>query len=126
MVLARTSSALGEVVFEVRVAGRDLAHPFDRALREWRPAQIRVDDHAGRIDRPLQSRSTGVCQLQLDPPDEISGIGARLYFFTRANKRCSDRRDEQRPRRRARQPLVRRELVYRWQVAQLHRRSVEP
>jgi hypothetical protein len=42
-----------------------------------------MDYHAGRIDRPSQSRSTGACQLQLDPPDQIARVGTRLYIFTR-------------------------------------------
>jgi hypothetical protein len=91
MVLARPSAALGEVVLEVRVAGCDLAYPLERRRRERRSPEIRVDDHSGRIDRPSQSRSADVCQLQLDPPYEIARLGARLYFFTRAKKSDSDR-----------------------------------
>ena len=46
---ARAARAAGEVEFEVGI-GSDGRNPLDGRLRQRRPAQVRMDDHAGGVD----------------------------------------------------------------------------
>ena len=125
VVLARAAAALAEVVLEVRVAARDRVHPLQCFPRERCAPEIGMDDHAGGVDRPSQTRPTSGGKLRFHALDEVARLRARLQFFTRAREGRSRRRDEQRPGRSARQPPVSRELVHGRQVPQLHGRSVE-
>ena len=125
MVLTRATAALTEVVLEIRIAARDCIRALQCFPRKRRAAEIRVDDHAGGVDRPSQARPACCAKLGLDSLDEVAWVGACPHLFTRTRERRSRRRDEQGPRRSARQPLVSRELVHRRQVAQFHERSVE-
>jgi hypothetical protein len=70
-----------------------------------------VDDHTCGVDRSPKPGASGGGQLQLHASDQVARIGSGLDLFTRASKGGSRRRDEQRPRRRARQALVSRQLV---------------
>ncbi len=55
VVVPRAATPRRQVVLERRVAGRHLAHPLDRNLRQRRPAQVGVDDHAGRVQHRTQA-----------------------------------------------------------------------
>ena len=55
VVVPRSATPRRQVVLERRVAGRHLAHPLDRNLRQRRPAQVGVDDHAGRVQHRTQA-----------------------------------------------------------------------
>ena len=125
MVLARAAAARAEVVLEVRVAARDRGHPLQRFLRERRSAEVGVDDHAGGVDRSSKARPARRCELHFHASDQVARIGSGLDLLAGAGKSGSHRRDDQNPWPSAREPFVCRELVDGWQVAQLHRRSVE-
>src|SRR6266566_7695971 len=56
VVLAGAAGAFGEVVLEVRVAAADLDDPREGLLGERRAAEIRVDDHARRVEHASQAR----------------------------------------------------------------------
>ena len=56
VVLPRPARSGREVVLEVRVAAPDLKRAFERSLGQRRAAQVRVDDHAGRVERTPQAR----------------------------------------------------------------------
>ncbi len=57
VVVPRSALAGRQVVFERRVAGRDLPHPIQGAARQRRAAEVRVHDHAGRVQhRPQAGR----------------------------------------------------------------------
>src|SRR5262249_52638452 len=125
VVLARATSALPEVVFEVRVAAGDRAYLLQRVRRQRSAAEIRVDDHAGGVDDTAEARSSYRLELGLDALAEVAGVGAGLDFFTRAGESGTSRRDQQRAWCGACEPLVPGELVHGRQVPQLHGRSVE-
>ena len=56
VVLPRATRAGAEVVLEVRVAAADLAHAVESRFRERGPAEIRVHDDAGGVQRPPEPR----------------------------------------------------------------------
>src|SRR5256885_4997096 len=86
MVLTRAASARAEVVLEVGVAAPDLLHALEGRLREWRAPEIRVDDHAGRVEDARESRRPGRGQLLANALLEVAGVGPRLDLFTRARE----------------------------------------
>lgn len=45
-----------EVIFEIGVAGGGVADSIERDFRQWRAAEIRVQDYTGRVDDPAQGR----------------------------------------------------------------------
>ena len=63
MILARAPLSALEVVLEVRVAGADLDDARERRLAERRPAEVRVHDHAGRVEHATERRRTQARQL---------------------------------------------------------------
>src|SRR5262249_37072306 len=80
-------------VLEVRVAARGSLDLLERGLGERGAPQVRVHDHAGRVEDAAQTRRSGGLQLFLEPLAEIPGIGARLYLLTRVGNdrsRCLD------------------------------------
>ena len=56
VVLPGAARAGAEVVLEVRVAAADLAHAVESRFRERSPAEIRVHDDAGGVQRPPEPR----------------------------------------------------------------------
>ena len=76
MVLARAAATLAEVVLEVRVAARDRAYPLQCFPRERCAPEIRMDDHAGGVDRPSQARPARGGKLRFDALDEVARLGA--------------------------------------------------
>ena len=59
VILARAALAAREVVLEVRVAARRLGHARERRLGERRAAEVRVDDHAGRVQHAAAGSARG-------------------------------------------------------------------
>ncbi len=114
VILPRATCAGAEVVLEIRVAPRRLAHTRERFLCERRASQIRVDDHAGGVDDAPQSWCSGRRELVLQARYEIPRISSGLYFFTRARENTARGLDGERIVASARQ------LVHRRQVAKLH------
>ena len=56
VILPRPARAGAQVVLEVRVAARDLVDPRDRLLGERSAAEVRVHDHAGRVEDAPEPR----------------------------------------------------------------------
>jgi hypothetical protein len=57
MTIASSARPFAQVVFEIGVACGDLGGPRRRAGAQRRASEIRVDDHAGRVDyRPQRER----------------------------------------------------------------------
>src|SRR5207237_4203747 len=73
----------GEVVFEIRVAATDLAHALERRLRERRPPEVRVHDHARRVEDAAQAGRAGAAELVGEARLEIPGIGAGAALLAR-------------------------------------------
>ena len=117
--LPRPARAVDEVVLEIGVAPCDVDHPVDRGLRQRRATEVRVDDHAGRVQHAAQLRTPRGRELAQRPLDEVARIGARPDLLARPLERRPRRLDRVRVRL-ARQPLVAQELVHRREVAQPH------
>ena len=56
MILPRAALSALDVVLEVRVAGADLRDARERGLRERRAAEVRVHEHAGRVQDAAERR----------------------------------------------------------------------
>ena len=54
VVLPRPARSFGEVVLEVRVAAADVDRALDRGGRQRGAAEVRVDDHAGRVQHAAE------------------------------------------------------------------------
>ena len=106
-----------EIELEVRVAARGLDDLRDRLLRERRAPEVRVHDHARRVEHAAQARRAHCHQLCSQPLGKVAGIGAGTDLLARTV--------EHGPRGVDRERVVQaaRELVHRWQVAQLHDRK---
>ena len=81
MILSRSSGALLEVVLEVRVAASHLDDARERGLRERRPTEVRVDEHAGRVEDAPERRSCRRRDLLQRQPDRVTGIAAGADLF---------------------------------------------
>ena len=115
--LSRTARAAGEVVLEVRVPTGRCMHAIERLGSEWRAPEIRVRDHAGRVDDTAKPRGARRVQLGLHARGQIARIAAGADLLPRAveDRTCSahGERIVERPR----------ELVDRRQVAKVHARE---
>ena len=114
MVLPRPPSPGSDVVFEIGVAARDLAHTVDCRLGERRSAEVRVHDHAGRVENPAEARGSSGVELGLQLHSEIARIVTLLYLFTRTRDHGARRFDGERVLALARQ------FVHGRKVAQPH------
>ena len=74
MVLARPAGSRLEVVLEIGVASADLDDPVECGLGERRAAEVRVDQHPGRVEHAPQRRAAARCQLCERRLDEVAGI----------------------------------------------------
>ena len=74
MVLARPARSRLEVVLEVGVAAADLDDAIERRLRERGAAEVRVDQHAGRVEHAPQRRPRARGELGERRLDEVAGI----------------------------------------------------
>ena len=118
MVLPRAARAVAQVELEVRVAARGLDDLRERLLGERRAAEVRVHDHAGRVQHAAEARSARRARARRAARcREVARIGARADLLARAL--------EHGPRGVDRERVVdaARELVHRREVAQLHQRK---
>ena len=67
MFVASSACAFGKVILEIAVMDRAPAKFLDYQFTERRPAQIRVQNHAGRIDDRLQRRRQHTLHISLKP-----------------------------------------------------------
>ena len=74
MVLPRTARPGCEVVLEVRIAARGVLDALERKRGEGRTAQVRVDDHAGRVQDAAQTGPQARLGLGLDSRDKVAGL----------------------------------------------------
>ena len=74
VILARSPLAAREVVLEVGVATADLGHPRERGLRERRSTEVRMDEHARRVQHATQRRRTRAAELLENHVHERLGI----------------------------------------------------
>ena len=74
--LPRPARARLEVELEVRVRGADLLHACERRRRERRAAEVRVDDHAGRVQHAPQGRRLEPLELGPCRRCDVAGIAA--------------------------------------------------
>ena len=119
MVLPRPARAGLEVVLEVRVAAADLDDALERGPGERRPAEVRVDDHAGRVEHAPQRRAREPLELGARGLDEIAGIAAGPDRLPRPLERGARRGGRERVRRGG-EHLVGEQPVDRREVAQRH------
>ena len=84
MILARAARPRGEVVLEIRVAARDVLDALQRSARERRAAEVRVHDHAGRVEDAAKPWTSCRAELVAQPLAEVAGIGSRLDLLARA------------------------------------------
>lgn len=117
MVLARAARPGGEVVLEVRVAGRG-AHPCEGRLRKRGAAEVRVHEHPGRVEHAAEGGSACRGHLLLEPRAQVAGVGARSDLVASAREQRSRRGDGERIL------AVAGELVHARKVAEPHERRV--
>ena len=77
VILTRAARTRVEVVLEVRVAAADLDDAVERRRRERRPAEIGVDQHAGRVEDAPQRGTGSGGELRQRRLDEVARIPAR-------------------------------------------------
>jgi hypothetical protein len=76
VVLARPARAFVQVVFEVGVAGRRLAHALERLLGQRRATEVRVDDDTCRVEDAPQSRRRDHPGQRNRASAQIAGLAA--------------------------------------------------
>ena len=114
MVLARPAGAFGEVVLEVRVAAADVAHALERGLGQRRAPEVRVDDHARRVQHPPQPGAPGGLELGAQALGEVARLAAGPDLLARRVEHAPGGVDRERVVHRAG------ELVHRGEVSELH------
>ena len=114
MILPRAARAVGDVVFEVRVAAPDLEHARERLLRERRAAEVRVHDHAGRVQHAAQACGARDTELLPQPRGQVAGIRSRTDLLARPREHRARRGDRERI------VDVARQLVHGGKIAQPH------
>ena len=87
---------LGEVELEVGVAARALDRPRERRLGERRPAEVRVHDHAGRVQHAPERRAPRLREPLVQPGGEVAGIAPRADVLTCLGQDHAGRVDRQR------------------------------
>ena len=123
MILTRAAPALVERVLEVRVAPADLFDPGERGGGERRPAEVRVDDDTGRVQRPPQAERPRCGQLAGGERGDVLRVASGQDLGARQIERGARRADRELVRC-VREPLVAEQLVDRGEVAQAHRQLV--
>jgi hypothetical protein len=83
VVLPRAARSFSEVVLEVRVAASDLADALEGRLRERRTAEVRVHDHARRVERAAEAWSARVFELGTQARGEVTGFRAGADLLPR-------------------------------------------
>ena len=119
VVLARAARAGGEVVLEIRVAarGRD---PVERGLRQRCAAEIRVHEHAGRVEDAAQRRPACCRERFAEPGAQVARLRPGPDLLPRALEHLPRGRDRERVVAPAH------ELVHRRKVSQPHGHECNP
>ena len=107
VILPRAALAGVEVVLEVRVAAPHLDDALERLLGERRPAEVRVDDDAGRVEHAAQPRRARSASSSRSRAARSPGSRAGADLLARAldhGTRGVDGERIARPRARARPP----------------------
>ena len=107
-----------QVELEVRVAARGLAHVVERSFGERRTTEVRVDDHAGRVEHAPERRRSRSLELLDEARPEVTRVDSRLDLLPRSREHLTGGLDGQRIAGIAGQ------LVDRRQVSKAHGRSV--
>ena len=102
MILPRAACAVAQVVLEVRVAARRLDDPLERLLGERRAAEVRVHDHARRVQHAAQAGRARRRELVAQPRREVAGLGAGADLLARTRRSRRARRPPRADRRRPR------------------------
>ena len=118
VILSRPARPGFEVVLEVRVAGGGVADTLDGGRRQRRPAQVRVHDHARRVQHAAQARPPGLVELVVQSLAEVARIHSGPDLLPCALDHEPGGVDRERVVGRAR------ELVHRRKVSQLHGQSL--
>ncbi len=120
VILPRAARAVAQVELEVRVAPRNLDDLRERLGGERRAAEIRVHDHAGRIEDAAEARRAHRRQLVVQALREIARFGAGADLLARLL--------EHRARGIDREWVVEptRELVHGGEIAPVDQRHVPP
>ena len=114
--VGQAHASLVQVELQVRVAPRRFDDLRDRLLGEWSAPQVRMDDHARRVEDAAKAGRTRGPQLRGQPFGEVAWIRARANLLAREIEHGPRRVDGERIVQHAR------ELVHRRKVAQLHDR----
>ena len=99
-----------EVVLEVGVAPADLDDAVERGLGERGAAEVRVDQHAGRVEHAPQRRPAARRELGERCLDEVAGIAAVADLLAGTVERHARRRERERVRH-VGKPLVGQQAV---------------
>ena len=100
MVVPGAARAGREVELEVRVALGGARHGLAAAGGQRRAAEVRVEDHAGRVDHPPQPGLGGVSIHARARVGEVGGlVGRREQLRAALGEHRSRRRDGDRARR---------------------------
>ena len=108
MILPRAARAFAEIELEIRVAARRLDDLRERLRGERRAPEVRVHDHAGRVQHaPEATAPRAAPSSSRTRAREIAGIGAGADLLARPveHRRAPRRpRADRRRRARARRP----------------------
>ena len=83
MVLARAARAGGEVVLEVGEAAH-VRDPVERGLRQRCAAEVRVHDHAGRVEDAAERGPPCRGERLVEPRPQVARLGAGANLLPRA------------------------------------------
>ena len=84
MGITRAATASLDVVLEVGVSARDSGHGADRRIGERRPSEVRVDDHARRVEDSAQARPAHRPELGPELSRQVAWGLSAAYVYTRA------------------------------------------
>jgi len=120
VILARPARAGVEVVLEVRVRAADLDHSLERTRGQRRPAEVRVHDHAGRVEHAAEDRPACRRELLAQACREVAGLETRPDLSPRAVDHGTGGAHGQRV------VDLAGELVDRRKVSQVHQLTITP
>ena len=95
VVLARAARAGGEVVLEVGEATR-VRDPVERRRRQRRPPEVRMHEHAGRVENAAERRPARSGERLVEPRRQVAGLRTRPDLLARALEHLPRGRDRER------------------------------